>query len=152
MERDGPEREYGAGGALLSERFFARNVPTGLWRTWYADGTPRSEVDFGEPGSDVTRPSRFWHPNGRLAAEGPTRAAVREGAWSYWTEDGVLARTGSYRAGERDGPWTFYDAKGAKQAEGVYRRGERVGTWTLWDERGTAHARAAGEVVLPDGQ
>lgn len=150
-ERDGPEREFHPGGELAAERHFTHDRPSGLWRTWYPDGTPSSEVDFGVPDSHEPRPSRFWHRNGRLAAEGTTVSGVREGAWSFWSESGVLLRRGSYRAGQRDGAWSFFDEAGAPAAQGAYALGARVGEWTLWDEHGEAHVRPAPEVVQPSG-
>lgn len=150
IERDGPEREFHPDGSLAAERFFAGDVPTGLWRTWTADGKPLSEVEHGPPGSSEARPCRFWHPNGQLAAEGLARADVREGPWSYWRADGTLERQGSYRAGKRDGPWTFFDARGARSAEGHYALGARVGTWTLWDEHGEPHVRNPTELEHDD--
>lgn len=149
VERDGPEREFHPNGTLRSEGRFAHGVPVGVWRTWFADGRPRSEVDFGTPGSSALTRERFWHPNGALAAEGPAVAGVREGAWSYWSEAGLLLRAGAYRAGRRDGPWVFYGPDGSERARGSYELGVRVGSWTLWDERGEAHVRPA-EEVEPD--
>lgn len=150
IERDGPEREYFPGGTMEAERFFRHDAPTGSWRTWFASGTLRSEVDFGLPGSDAPCVQRFWHANGQLAAEGEAVAGVREGHWQYWSENGSVLRAGSYRGGKRDGLWIFHDENGAKCAEGPYVLGARVGSWTLWDERGEAHERAALEVELDD--
>lgn len=141
IERDGFEREFGVDGRLLAERGFARDVPVGTWREWYPDGTPRSEVAFGAVGSSELLPSRYWHANGRLAAEGPCAAGVREGEWSYFDERGTLLRRGSYRGGVREGAWSFFRADGTPEAEGRYAQGVRVGEWTLWDEQGVPHRR-----------
>lgn len=138
-ERDGPEREFHPDGSPAAERVFVHGVPTGLWRTWYPDGTLRSEVDFGSPDSSALLVNRFWHANARLAAEGKARAGVREGPWSFWSEVGSLQSEGGYRAGRRDGPWILYDAAGRKQAQGQYALGERVGPWILWDVNGEPH-------------
>ncbi|MSR63099.1 MAG: hypothetical protein EXS08_11715 [Planctomycetes bacterium] len=151
IERDGLEREYSATGTLVAESHFEHGVSVGLARTWFDDGRPRSEVDFGTRAAPLLTPNRFWHANGKLAAEGPALAGVREGLWHYWNEDGSPAREGGYRSGKRDGAWTFYDEKGVKRAAGLYALGQRVGTWTLWDEHGEAHERSAAEVREPPG-
>jgi len=143
--KDGFEREYGADGRLLVERCFALDVPCGTWREWYADGTPRAEVEFGPAGSRELLANRHWHANGQLAAEGRARGGVREGEWSFHAEDGALLRRGGFRDGLRDGAWLFLRPDGTKEAEGRYERGQRVGPWTLWDEQGEAHLRAAHE-------
>jgi len=146
VERDGVQREFAPDGTLLVERHFENDRPAGRWRTWYADGKPRSEVDFGERAApDVERTWRFWHASGQLAAEGTARAGLREGAWTFWDEQGGVLREGGYRAGLREGDWTFYES-GAKRAQGAYRTGHRVGAWTLWDEHGAAHSKSASDV------
>jgi antitoxin component YwqK of YwqJK toxin-antitoxin module len=151
IERDGPEREFYPSGVLEAERFFDHGAPSRVWRTWFADGTPRSEVDFGAPGSAGTSVQRFWHASGLLAAEGTAVGGVREGAWTFWSENGAILRTGSYRRGKREGPWSFHDESGGRRAAGDYAEGKRVGTWTLWDEDGRAHVHPAAEVE-PDDQ
>jgi len=152
IERDGQELEYHPNGKLRSESSFSHSQPTGVWRTWFLDGTLRSEVDFGVPGSTAEAMQRFWHENGKLAAEGPALNGVRTGSWHYWNDDGTPLREGAYREGKRDGAWVFYDEHGAKRAEGTYELGLRIGTWTLWDEHGEAHTRSASEVELGSDQ
>jgi antitoxin component YwqK of YwqJK toxin-antitoxin module len=129
----------------VAERFFTRDVPSGTWREWYPDGTPRSEVEFGTASSDELLTSRYWHANGTLAAEGCTRGGLREGEWTYQDVDGRLQRRGGYRAGLRDGDWLFLRPDGSKEAAGRYAQGQRVGEWILWDEDGTPHTRPAAE-------
>jgi antitoxin component YwqK of YwqJK toxin-antitoxin module len=149
VERDGAEREYHKSGALVAERFFSHDRHVGTWRTWYPDGTVRSEVDFGSA-ADAPAMQRFWHPTGTLAAEGPLREGRRDGRWRYSDEAGRLQREGGYRDGKRDGPWTFYRADGSREAEGSYALGERVGEWVLVDELGVEHVRAASDPDLDD--
>lgn len=148
-ERDGFEREFSPEGRLLAERFFAHDVPCGTWREWYPDGTPRAETEFGTGGTQELLPSRYWHSSGKLAAEGSTRAGLREGEWNYWDAEGRLLRSGGHRAGLRDGDWLFLRPDGSKEAAGRYAQGQRVGEWTLWDEAGVPHARAAAETREP---
>lgn len=138
--RDGAEREHAQDGALLAERTFRAGLPTGTWRTWYPDGSPRSEVQLGD-GATVGW-HRFWHPGGILAAEGGARGEVREGPWRFWGPGGDLERAGPFLDGLRHGDWTFWEA-GRKVAEGRYERGGRVGRWTLWDADGRVHVRGA---------
>jgi antitoxin component YwqK of YwqJK toxin-antitoxin module len=149
LVRDGFEREYHPGARLAAERFFARDVPTGVWRAWYLDGTLRSETDFGPPGSKELRPSRFWHPDKSLAAEGAQRGGLREGEWRYYSSAGQLLRRGAYAEGQREGLWAFFDPAGRPLAEGRYSRGTRVGSWTLWDEHGVPHERPGVDVEVP---
>jgi len=58
---------------LESQGEFARSEPTGLWRFWYPDGTPRAEGSFNE--GQLSGPWSFWRPDGTLDPE-------RSGAYS----------------------------------------------------------------------
>jgi antitoxin component YwqK of YwqJK toxin-antitoxin module len=138
--RDGPERERAEDGTLLAERLFQAGRPAGTWRTWYRDGSPRSQIELGD--GTTLGWHRFWHPGGILAAEGQARGEVREGPWQFWDAEGNLERAGPFVGGRRHGWWTLWEG-GRKVAEGRYEHGARSGSWTLWDEQGEAHVRGA---------
>lgn len=147
--RDGAEREWHRDGKLAAERYFAEDRQVGSWRTWYPDGTLRSDVDLGT-GDGAPTVQRFWHPNGALAAEGPLREGKRDGRWRYLDVEGRIEREGGYRNGKRDGPWKFFREDGAVRAEGSYALGVRVGEWQLRDEQGTVHARSGSDADIDD--
>lgn len=125
----GVERAWYANGRPRHERGFDHGEPRGWWRTWYEDGTLRSENEIVP---DAATPMRWWHPNGQLSSEGMARNSLREGAWRGWHPDGSLAYEGDYRGGVRHGPWTFWHPGGERAEAGEYRDGARIGEWQAW--------------------
>ena len=130
--RHGPERAWYADGQLQWERDFLDGEPTGVWRSYYPDGTQESET---WPGQDPTGPAEgeriasWWHPNGRLSSRGPIVYGARSGTWEFWHDNGALAGRGSYAANRREGLWTFWTRDGSVAEQGRSRAGQRVGDW-----------------------
>lgn len=126
--KDGREQRFHPDGARRALRHFRRGRPTGEWRSWYPDGTLRSEYAF----DDRPTPMRFYHPSGAPSAAGPAVDGVREGRWTFWYPDGRVRKEGAYRDGERHGLWTLYHPGGGLRSRGVYREDRRVGEWRHW--------------------
>ncbi len=122
------------------ERFYDCGEPTGVWKTWYRDGTPRSEVFCGMKGSGLTT---WWYENGALSSQGPSSRGFKQGAWVHWNENGSKAAEGAYRQGRRQGPWRLWDESGEPAASGSYENGVRVGRWRLWTESGESIERGS---------
>lgn len=141
--KDGPEIAWWPNGAKRAERRFAAGRPVGVWRTFWPDGTLRSEYSFDPEGRPTEM--RFWHENGVLAARGAARDGLREGRWTFWWPNGNRREEGSYLANRREGEWTFWRPDGTLEARGLYRDGRRVGTW----EHGPGAVEAPGEDERP---
>lgn len=124
----GREAEWYRDGQLRTERFYDHGEPSGVWRSWHADGTPSSVVHCDPETLGTTT---WWHPNGRKSSEGPAVGGVKQGVWSSWHDNGVLASEGEYAFGRRQGPWREWDREGRLVASGTYREGVRVGEWSL---------------------
>lgn len=124
--KDGVERRWFPDGTLELERGWSAGEPAGWWRSWWPDGSPRSEYRF-EPAQATTM--RWWHPGGVLSSQGPARSGLREGSWRGWHPDGTLAFEGHYLAGRREGPWSTWHPDGSLGERGSYRADVRVGTW-----------------------
>jgi antitoxin component YwqK of YwqJK toxin-antitoxin module len=124
----GKEEHYWPDGAPRAERFHAGGLPTGRWRTWYANGNLRSDYTY----ADDARPMLFFHEDGAPEARGAARGGVREGPWTWWYPDGSVAQEGCYLDGAQDGCWTLRHPGGALRSRGLYRAGERVGAWRHW--------------------
>jgi hypothetical protein len=125
--KDGVERRWYADGALRSERFYDQGEPTGRWKSWWEDGALRSDYTFHPLGEPTVM--TWWHPNGRLSAQGPARRGTREGEWTYWYEDGTVREQGSFVLGVKDGEWSFFWEDGSLRSRGRYANGDRVGQW-----------------------
>lgn len=126
--KDGIQRTWYPDGSPRSERRFAVGEPAGVWRSWYPGGVPEQEYEF----ADEPTPMRYWHPDGSPSAEGPARSGVREGVWTYWYESGGLRQRGAYLGGLREGEWTLWYENGGLRSRGRYRGDQRVGAWQHW--------------------
>jgi hypothetical protein len=124
--KDGLERRWFADGTLEVERGWRRGEPSGWWRTWWPDGTPRYEHRFD---ADAVTPMRWWYRDGVLSSDGPARSGVREGTWRARHPGGEPAWQGDFEAGRRSGPWTSWHPDGSLAERGLYRDGVREGTW-----------------------
>jgi antitoxin component YwqK of YwqJK toxin-antitoxin module len=106
------------------EREWERGEPTGLWRSWYANGALRSEVFFAGPLEE--RPMTFWFDNGQRRMQGPARNGVRCGRWKIWYANGQLAEEGEFVAGRREGEWQAWSEDGQRPFVRTYRHDVRL--------------------------
>ncbi|MDF1838472.1 MAG: hypothetical protein P1V35_11440 [Planctomycetota bacterium] len=121
--RHGVEAQFWPDGSPKAHREFNQGTPSGRWKTFYQDGTLRSDHEL-QPGQAT--PMVYFHPNGQDAAKGLAVAGQRTGDWSYWFASGVLAEEGGYLKGRRHGPWRFYLKDGKLKEEALYESGKRV--------------------------
>jgi antitoxin component YwqK of YwqJK toxin-antitoxin module len=134
--KHGQERNWYPGGALHWEREFRYGKPTGVWRSWYENGKPRTECFYFGP--EVERTMTFWREDGKLTAQGPACDGARRGAWKFWWSNGQLAEQGEYRGGLREGVWQAWSEDGGRRYERVYEKNVRVSQREL--ERAAAAA------------
>lgn len=118
---------------------FGRPRRHGPSRTWYEDGTLRTEEHWHEGKRD----GRFveYHRNGRKAREGTYRLDDKVGTWTIWFEDGALEERSEWVANVPHGRAATWHRGGARRSEGRYCMGAQCGTWTTWDERGREQGR-----------
>lgn len=121
--KDGPETKYSAEGQKISEGTWSRGQKRGTWRFWYADGALKSETIYAAP--QLTTMT-FWHPNGKIAVQGPALDDSRQGHWRVWTQAGLLAEEGPYVGSSRQGTWKIYSDDGTRVTEVVYAKNIRT--------------------------
>jgi len=131
-ELHGKDSGWFADGHLEYEHEFDHDQPTGLWRSWYANGKPHSEATFGK---SEPAPMRWWFENGQLSSEGTALNGVKDGAWTTWHPNGAKASQGSYVAGRREGAWSFWKEDGTHEGSGDYRNDAKVGVWDYSSRR-----------------
>ena len=136
----GREAAWFRNGQQEYERFFDHGDATGLWKNWFSDGSPHSEIWCDPKGTGTTT---WWYPNGQISSRGPAVAGLKHGAWTHFYEDGTKSSEGAYRRGKRNGYWTFWNELGQATASGRYENGIRVGTWEL--RRGDGGSVSRGE-------
>lgn len=129
VDRDGNEVRHGVealfwpDGSPKAHREFTYGTPSGRWRTFYQDGTLRSDHDLQ---AGQSTPMVYYHPNGKEAARGAAVAGQRTGDWTYWYGTGVVAERGGYLEGKRHGPWAYFERDASLKEEAMYQAGQRV--------------------------
>lgn len=79
-------------------------------------------------------PSVWFHPNGRLRAQGMYHANKRTGIWIEWDEEGRKRAVIGYREGEYDGFYLTYWPNGLRQSEIEYSGGKKHGVAKTWGD------------------
>lgn len=126
---NGSQRPHGrdvqnfSDGTREYEREFVHGEPTGRWRSWWPDGKPRMEAEYG---TKEPQPMHWWHATGELEAEGLALNGVKTGPWRHLRADGTLEAEGEYVGGQRSGDWKLYDERGELAERVEFRRGVRV--------------------------
>ncbi len=123
--KHGRERTFYRSGQIETERHWVHGDATGIWRTWWEDGTQKSVCEFTNDGS-ATEMS-FWHANAELEARGMAINGRRIGRWDFFHANGAKESSGDYLGGLRDGEWTSWDECGDVTESGQYKLGVKVG-------------------------
>jgi antitoxin component YwqK of YwqJK toxin-antitoxin module len=103
---------YHANGKTKEKGRFEGGLEAGEWRT-FDEAERLLTTVFYEKGEAVWRVSRSYHPDGRLAADGPRKIKnpassmldVDDGPFIEYYENGGVSRRGQYRAGQAIGTW-----------------------------------------------
>lgn len=154
----GPYKAVYADGQRLEEGLQRDGKRVGLWKTWRADGTAASEVEYkdglkngretlfdikGEREEEGSNKADRKHGVWRLYASNgvPIRESTwvngkKEGRETQWNPEGMRVKEGPFVGGIQQGRWVAYHPNGRKAAEGEMERGEPAGVWTRWTEEG----------------
>ena len=146
-QKHGRETVWYPSGAKQWEREYHEGEPRGAWRSWYEDGTPRSEAFFAGAGVETTM--TFWHANGVKSLQGPARDGVKCGAWTAWYPSGAVSERGEYVRGMREGTWNAWSLDGAQRFEVVYVRNVRKSETPVEPAGGTS--APAPRAAVPPG-
>lgn len=144
--KHGPERSYHPSGAPSWSREYHEGRPRGVWRSWYEDGTLRSESFLGDPSRETEM--SFWHPNGQLSMRGPARDGSRTGTWTFWYANGQKAEEGQFRSSMKEGRWLAWTKDGRRTFERVYEKNVRVSE-RLLSEQSAGENPAVTEAAEP---
>ncbi len=94
---------------------------------------------------------KFYHPNGKVSAEGVMKNGKPVGIWKSYYPDGVLKSVGKRHNDKPDSIWNFYDRQGILKSSISYRRGVRNGyseEYKLADDTGKVYFLASKELYL----
>ena len=123
-KKDGKETVLRKDGTKEWEREWDHGKPSGVWRSWFANGKLRSEVFFAGPKEE--RPMTFWFENGARRMQGPAKDGVRCGHWKVWFANGQLAEEGEFVGNRREGEWQAWSEDGQRSFVRVYQHDVRL--------------------------
>jgi antitoxin component YwqK of YwqJK toxin-antitoxin module len=92
-------------GGFKEEGSYFDGMRQGLWRAWYPDGVPASEIEY-EQGVPNGKYIDFWE-NGNTKNSGRYITGARNGMWYKYDENGVLIFTTQYKNG-KEIQWNNY--------------------------------------------
>jgi antitoxin component YwqK of YwqJK toxin-antitoxin module len=82
------EKQYYPEGSISMQGDYLNNKRSGIWKSWFEDGTLWSEGRFVEGKREG--PGTVYHPNGKKHLEGQYKNGKRVGLWRAWNETGTL--------------------------------------------------------------
>jgi len=85
---NGEEVKHHKNGVVHIRGMMKNGKRTGLWKSWYEDGTPWSETTFKDgikTGKTIT-----WYENGKKRYEGFYTNNIASGKWIYWDDKGNI--------------------------------------------------------------
>jgi antitoxin component YwqK of YwqJK toxin-antitoxin module len=110
--RDGKEVRFSRQGVKIAELTWAQGRPVGIARTWYDDGSKKSEYNK-DPGLAEGTEIQF-HRNGEARMQVPLVRGVRHDKATTWNEVGVKWAEVQFVAGRQSGRESRFDAEGNK--------------------------------------
>lgn len=146
---DGPHEERWPNGRTKLVGHYRDGVPTGVFETWYEDGTPESRGAYLEGKKEGVWIQR--DPSGAIDME---RTGVYEDGVRIhdWWEEGIrtgelrsgLVQHSEYEHGLRNGRSRTFYSSGKLESAGQYANGLRTGVWVFWHEDGTLDPEQTG--------
>lgn len=94
IEENGEYIDRYPNGVIKMRGFKVRGKRSGVWKSWYENGSPWSETAFSEGmknGKTTT-----WYKNEQKRYEGYYKNDVETGKWTFWDEKGKIINQKSY--------------------------------------------------------
>jgi antitoxin component YwqK of YwqJK toxin-antitoxin module len=138
-------RGQASGSQEYYENVLDRPIRSGVWTTYYPDGSKRSEGGYDK--GTMSGPWREYHVNGNVLRDVTFADGSLTGTWSQYYETGQLEMRGQASGSEqyyrntldrpiRSGVWTTYYPDGSKRSEGGYDKGTMSGPWREYHASG----------------
>jgi antitoxin component YwqK of YwqJK toxin-antitoxin module len=124
--RDGPWKDFYAGGSLKAEGNYVNGIQTGEWKYYHQNGKIEQTGRFGKQGK-YEGTWKWYFDNGQLLKEENYRNGLRDGVSAEYDETGKVIEEGEFVNGNEDGPW--FELTGDNFIRGTYRDGQRSGMW-----------------------
>lgn len=154
VDGEGYLKEYYATGELKSEGKVSDKQKTGVWKTWFINGTVAEEGEYIngkyhlykswtpsglKPIVDVERNHQKYDSTAMYIQEsGRISHSLREGLWTtYYPGSTQPMKTATFHQGELKGPQIHYYPSGVVKLEGSITAGRKTGEWKTYFENGT---------------
>jgi antitoxin component YwqK of YwqJK toxin-antitoxin module len=125
-------RMIDANGQLRTEVHYDRNELHGSYKTWYADGTPKEELEFNK-GRHHGKDQKTWYENGQLATKYDYHNGSKIGSWESWHPNGVMSSSKLYSS---NGMFREWNDAGTLTMQGVYDGDKKSGLYETWYANG----------------
>ena len=109
-------------------------VRHGVTRTWYEDGSKKSEISYAHGTMHGLRLT--WYPTGQMWGRGTYEHGKEHGTWTAWWANGFKQREWQMDHGVWHGPYMEWHDNGEKKMEFEYVNGLKQGTLRIWDPQG----------------
>ena len=109
---------YPNSNVVSNEGNYQRGVPSGYWKSYYADGKLYREGNY-ENGR-LSGYWKFYYPNGLKQEEGNYQNNVKSGNWIYYYPNGTISSEGNYTNGSKQGEWSYYNEEGSLNTKTSY--------------------------------
>ncbi len=146
--RNGPWKDFSAGGALVAEGSYNENRRSGEWKFYNASGKLEQAGSYYNGRIDGTW--RWYYPEGELLREEDYYQGKRDGNYTEYARTGEVIAQGAYAEGERNGMWKINT--GDNTEEGEYFLGLRNGEWRSYYPGGKLRFKGSYKQGNPDGR
>lgn len=121
--------------AVVEEGDFARGRKTGLWKKYWPNGNPKSEIIYKN--GRTTGTYTTFHENGNVNEKGTMQGGLLVGKFEMYYPDGKPKQIKNFNeSGETEGTVVYYHPNGNKELEFETVNGKESGKATWFYENG----------------
>ena len=141
-KKQGPWVKRYPDGKIMYEGTFRDDNPVGLFKRYYEDGTPQSELNYNNKTGEAA--AVFFYRDSTKAAEGIYVAHRKEGLWKFYSESNpsYLICEENYHNDLRHGIALKYYPDSTLAEKVTWDSGNRTGEWLQYYPDGTVCLRA----------
>ncbi|MFC2100491.1 LytTR family transcriptional regulator DNA-binding domain-containing protein [Bacteroidota bacterium] len=132
--------KYHEEGQKKYEGYFKNDIPIGMFRYYYSDGSLRAVSNFYNQGQDNW--TTTFHKNGKKMTQGLYVKTIKDSLWKYFNVDEILIREETYNKGVKNGIWKTYYPDGSLDEEISWKDDIRHGPWNQYYSNGIIKLKA----------
>ncbi len=119
-------------GVLLSEEIYERGMKTGIWQTFYPDGSVAEEFTYVD--GKKHGPWKQFFTDGSLKLKANYIDGKLEGQITIYHVNGTVNLSGSYKNNFQDGVWMYFNDKAENTKKEIYEEGDLISR-EIYDEK-----------------